>query len=137
MKDFGLPDDILRFVNYPTRFDQREAGARCWSRRASRSRRLEDYAWRLWDYWERHLDPDLFVDRSLRGKVAGKVVLVTGGSAGIGKATACKLAEAGARTIIVARDTTKLDAACEEAARRGLALTPMQPTSPTPRNARP
>ena len=54
----------------------------CSTRPASRFRRLEAYAWRLWDYWERHLDPDLFIDRSLRGRVAGKVVLVTGGSAG-------------------------------------------------------
>jgi hypothetical protein len=36
----------------------------------------------LWDYWERHLDPDLFIDRSLKGTVGGKVVLVTGGSLG-------------------------------------------------------
>ena len=49
---------------------------------------LEDYAWRLWDYWERRLDPDLFVDRTLRGRVAGHVVLITGGSSGIGLAAA-------------------------------------------------
>ncbi|MCK7497601.1 MAG: SDR family NAD(P)-dependent oxidoreductase [Comamonadaceae bacterium] len=61
---------------------------------------LRDYAWRLWDYWERHLDPDLFIDRSLSGAVQGKVVLVTGGSAGIGKAAAHKIAEAGAMTLI-------------------------------------
>ena len=28
---------------------------------------LNDYAWRMWDYWERHLDPELFIDRSLKG----------------------------------------------------------------------
>ncbi len=122
LKDFGLPDDVLRFVNYPTRFDQREAG-RLLEPAGITVPDLEDYAWRLWDYWERHLDPDLFVDRSLRGKVASKVVVVTGGSSGIGKAAAFKLAEAGARTIIVARDKIKLDQACEEAAQRGLALT--------------
>jgi hypothetical protein len=27
MKDLGLPDDILEFVNYPTRFDRRETDA--------------------------------------------------------------------------------------------------------------
>ncbi len=125
MKDLGLPDEILRFVAYPTRFDQREA-ERLLKPAGIEVPDLEDYAWRLWDYWERHLDPDLFIDRSLRGKVAGKVVMVTGGSAGIGKATALKIAEAGARTIIVARDRMKLDAVCEEAAQLGFSITPYE-----------
>ncbi|UCE32142.1 MAG: SDR family NAD(P)-dependent oxidoreductase, partial [Burkholderiales bacterium] len=64
--------------------------------------------WRLWDYWERHLDPDLMIDRSLRGQVRGKVVLITGGSSGIGLATAVKVAEAGAITVICGRDEQKL-----------------------------
>ena len=93
---------------------------------------LEDYAWRLWDYWERHLDPDLFIDRSLRGKVAGKVVLVTGGSAGIGKAAALKIAEAGARSPSSSRrDKEKLDAGARRRRERGLTSSPMPPTSPT------
>ena len=29
--------------------------------------RSQTYAPKLWDYWERHLDPDLFIDRSLAG----------------------------------------------------------------------
>ena len=57
---------------------------------------LEDYAWRLWDYWERHLDPDLFIDRSLEGRVRGQVVVVTGGPPASGTGTAARLAEAGA-----------------------------------------
>ena len=118
LKDLGLPDDIMTFVNYPTRFDRREtdkalegSGIACPN--------LHDYAWRLWDYWERHLDPDLFIDRSLRGTVGGKVVLITGGSSGIGLAAAHKFAEAGATTIICGRDQDKLDAACAEAKARG------------------
>ena len=59
---------------------------------ASPCPRLETYAWRLWDYWERHLDPDLQIDRTLKGKVRGKVVLITGGSSGIGLAAAKKIA---------------------------------------------
>ncbi|MGZ5205389.1 MAG: SDR family oxidoreductase, partial [Caldimonas sp.] len=107
LKDLGLPEDMLTFVNFPTRYDCREmlaalkgSGIEC--------PKLPDYAWRLWDYWERHLDPALKVDRSLRGTVAGKVVLVTGGSSGIGLAAAIKFAEAGAITIICARDEAKL-----------------------------
>jgi len=119
MKELGLPEDVFMFVNYPTRFDSRE------THNLLRPAGIvvppfEEYAWRLWDYWERHLDPDLFVDRSLRGAVAGKRVLVTGGSAGIGKAVALRLAQAGAKTLIVARDEEKLDLTRKEFAAQRL-----------------
>jgi NAD(P)-dependent dehydrogenase (short-subunit alcohol dehydrogenase family) len=113
MSDMGLPEDILNFINYPTRFDCRETTAALKGSGIS-CPKLEDYAWRLWDYWERNLDPSLFIDRSLRGNVAGKVVLVTGGSSGIGLAAAIKFAEAGAITVIVARDEAKLAEAKKE-----------------------
>jgi NAD(P)-dependent dehydrogenase (short-subunit alcohol dehydrogenase family) len=118
MTDLGLPEAMLTFVNYPTRFDCRETlaalkgtGVACPN--------LKDYAWRLWDYWERHLDPDLHIDRSLRGTVCGKVVLITGGSSGIGLAAAHKFADAGAITVICGRDQAKLDEACAEARAKG------------------
>jgi len=113
MKDLGLPEDIFTFVNYPTRFDCRETEAALKGSGIA-CPNLHDYAWRLWDYWERHLDPALFIDRSLRGTVGGKVVLVTGGSSGIGLAAACKFAQAGAVTLICARDADKLAEAVKE-----------------------
>jgi NAD(P)-dependent dehydrogenase (short-subunit alcohol dehydrogenase family) len=113
MKDLGLPDDMLTFVNFPTRYDRRELDAAL-KGSGIECPKLDDYAWRLWDYWERHLDPDLFIDRSLKGTVGGKVVLVTGGSSGIGLAAAIKFAEAGAVTIICARDADKLAEAVAE-----------------------
>ena len=121
MKDLGLPDGILQFLNYPTRFDNRDA-QRLLDQAGIRVPRIEDYAWRLWDYWERHLDPDLHIDRSLRGRVANRIVLITGGSSGIGKAAALKIAAAGAVTLIVARDAAKLAATRLEAAARGLSI---------------
>lgn len=118
MKDLGLPDDMMQFINYPTRFDNRDAAAVLKGSGIS-CPRLDDYAYRIWDYWERHLDPDLFIDRTLRGQVSGKVVLVTGGSSGIGLAAAHKLAEAGAITIICGRDQDKLAEAKREINERG------------------
>ena len=107
MKDLGMPEDMLTFVNYPTRFDRRDTDAML-KGSGIECPNLSDYAWRLWDYWERHLDPALFIDRSLKGTVGGKVVLVTGGSSGIGLSASCRFAEAGAITIICARDADKL-----------------------------
>jgi len=106
LADLGIPKDMFTFVNYPTRFDTRET-EKALKGTAIQVPRLEEYAWRLWDYWERHLDPDLFIDRSLEGKVKDKVVVVTGGTSGIGEATAYKLAEAGAQVVVVARDPEK------------------------------
>ena len=118
MKDLGLPEDILRFVNYPTRFDCRETTAALKGTGIA-CPRLDDYASVIWDYWERHLDPDLFIDRTLRGQVAGKVVLITGGSSGIGLAAAAKMAQAGAITIVCGRDEARLAQARETIAAQG------------------
>ena len=107
MKDLDLPEDIFEFVNWPTRYDRRELDAALKGSGIT-CPNLKDYAWVLWDYWERHLDPALFIDRSLKGTVGGKVVLVTGGSSGIGLSAACRFAEAGAITIICARGEDQL-----------------------------
>ncbi|MGL6070699.1 SDR family oxidoreductase [Craterilacuibacter sp.] len=121
MQDLGLPDDIFRFINYPTRFDCRET-TRVLKGTGIAVPPLDSYAWRLWDYWERHLDPALFVDRSLRGQVEGRVVLVTGATSGIGKATALKLLEAGAIVVTIARDLQKIEETVREFSDAGYTL---------------
>jgi short-subunit dehydrogenase len=107
LRDLQIPKSVLEFINYPTRFDASET-QKLLEKAKIRVPVLDDYAWRLWDYWERHLDPDLSIDRSLRGAVKGKVVVITGGSSGIGEAAAIRVAEAGGKVVIVARDEEKL-----------------------------
>ncbi len=109
LRELGLPRDLLGLINYPTRFDARETDSALKGSGIVLPD-IEDYAWVLWDYWERHLDPELFIDRSLAGHVRGRKILITGGSSGIGKATAEMLAQAGAEVMIVARGEDELQA---------------------------
>jgi NAD(P)-dependent dehydrogenase (short-subunit alcohol dehydrogenase family) len=113
LRDLGIPAAAMRMINYPTRFDCRET-ERALKGTKIRVPDLTAYAWKLWDYWERHLDPDLFVDHSLSGKVRGRTVLITGGSSGIGKAAALKIAGAGAKVLICARGEDELEATRKE-----------------------
>ena len=109
----GIPASMLSYVNYPTRFDSSNAQAALKGSGISVPP-LESYADRVWDYWERTLDPDLFKDRSLSAAVRGKVVLITGASSGIGKAAAVKAADAGATVLLVARSLEKLEETKQE-----------------------
>jgi short-subunit dehydrogenase len=104
----GIPAGMLTYVNYPTSFDSSNTEAALAGSGISVPP-LESYADRVWDYWERTLDPDLFKDRTLSAAVRGKVVLITGASSGIGKATAVKVADAGATVLLVARSVEKLE----------------------------
>ncbi len=118
LNEMGIPASVVRYVNYPTTFDCTNAQAAL-AGSGIEVPPLETYADRLWDYWERNLDPDLFKDRSLSGAVRGKVVLITGASSGIGKATAVKVADAGATVLLVARSVEKLEGTKEEIERAG------------------
>jgi short-subunit dehydrogenase len=106
--EVGIPAGVLNYFNYPTHFDSTEAQAAL-EGSGIEVPPLESYADRVWDYWERNLDPDLFKDHSLSAAVRGKVVLITGASSGIGKATAVKAADAGATVLLVARSVDKLE----------------------------
>ncbi len=106
----GLPSGAAALFNWNTRFESRM------TRKALKGSgievpKLDSYAHRLWDYWERNLDPDLFIDHSLEGNVRGKVVIVTGGGSGIGLAAARRLAGAGAILVIAGRTLDKLEEA--------------------------
>ena len=108
LADVGIPEGVLEYVGLTAQFDTRDT-ERALAGSGIEVPELATYAEKLWDYWERHLDPDLFKDRSFEGAVNGKTVLITGASSGIGKATAVKVAAAGGIPLLVARSQDKLD----------------------------
>ena len=108
LSDYGIPDEVLEYVALTAQFDTRDT-ERALAGSGIEVPELETYADKLWDYWERHLDPDLFKDRSFEGAVNGKTVVITGASSGIGKAAAMKIAAAGGIPILVARSLDKLE----------------------------
>jgi NAD(P)-dependent dehydrogenase (short-subunit alcohol dehydrogenase family) len=69
---------------------------------------LHRYAWRIWDYWERHMDEEAMTERNLRAVLQDRVVVVTGASSGIGRAVASHVGRHGARVMLVSRSADKL-----------------------------
>jgi NAD(P)-dependent dehydrogenase (short-subunit alcohol dehydrogenase family) len=108
-----IPHELLVAADYDMQFDCK-ATLDVLDGSGIKVPKLEDYAYRLWDYWERNLDPALAIDQSLAGNVAGKTILVTGASTGIGYAAARLFACAGAKVLLVARNEAKLKLVCSE-----------------------
>jgi short-subunit dehydrogenase len=106
--DLGVPPEAMENRDFRCTFDARDA-QRALSGTGIAVPPLSTYAPRLWDYWERNLDPDLFRERSLTSSIKGKKVLITGASSGIGWETALKVGEAGGEVILVSRTREKLE----------------------------
>ncbi len=71
LRDLGIPAAAMTLDQLSDAFRLPRNRTRAQGHEDPRAE-LQGYAWRLWDYWERHLDPDLFVDHSLSGKVRGQ-----------------------------------------------------------------
>jgi NAD(P)-dependent dehydrogenase (short-subunit alcohol dehydrogenase family) len=108
LADFGIPEGILDNMALIPQFDTRDT-ERALAGTGIEVPPLQSYADKLWDYWERNLDPDLFKDRSFEAVINGKTVIITGASSGIGKAAAHKIAAAGGIPLLVARSVDKLE----------------------------
>lgn len=108
LEDLGIPEQLIEMANYPTKFDCRET-KKALADSDIHVPELASYAAPIWDFWERNLDPDLFEAKNLLQAVKGKVVMLTGGTSGIGLATAKRLAETDCTLILVARKEGNLE----------------------------
>jgi len=118
LADFGIPPVVLEHMAIRPQFDTRDTD-RALAGSGIAVPELGTYAERLWDYWERTLDPDLHKDRSFAKAIDGRTVIITGASSGIGRATALKVAAAGGIPLLVARGLEKLEALREEIEAKG------------------
>jgi thioester reductase-like protein len=113
LADLGIPEEVVDHMTLKPQFDARDA-ERALAGTGIEVPELHTYADKLWDYWERRLDPDLYKDRSFEHLINGRTVVITGASSGIGRATALKVAAAGGIPLLVARGLDKLEALREE-----------------------
>jgi thioester reductase-like protein len=113
LADLGIPEEVVAHMALKPQFDTRDT-ERALAGSGIEVPELHAYADKLWDFWERKLDPDLYKDRSFGHVVNGRTVVITGASSGIGRATALKVAAAGGVPLLVARGTERLEALREE-----------------------
>ena len=113
LADLGIPEEVIEHMALRPQFDTRDT-ERALAGSGIEVPELHTYADRLWDFWERTLDPDLYKDRTFGHIVNGRTVVITGASSGIGRATALTVAAAGGIALLVARGVEKLDALREE-----------------------
>ncbi len=113
-----IPGAALRYVSIRTRFTC-DCATAALQGTGIECPPLSSYAWKIWDYWERNLDPEALTERNLRTALEDRVVVVTGASSGIGRATASLIARHGAQVVLVARTREKLDDLKSEIERAG------------------
>jgi short-subunit dehydrogenase len=122
LRDLGIPPQVHEALGRPVRYDTTRidhalagTGIRC--------PRQTDYIEALWDYWLRHLDPDRDPLAVRRRHFAGKVVMITGASSGIGASLALACARAGATVALVARRGDALESVAADARALGTVAT--------------
>jgi thioester reductase-like protein len=114
LRELGIPEEVLAHMELVPRFDTAEAGAALAGTPLEQPPPLHDYASRLWDYWEREMDPGIARGRTLKEALDGRHVMITGASSGIGRSTALRVAAVGGIPLLVARNVEKLEEARAE-----------------------
>ena len=109
LRELGIPSEVLAHMELVPRFDTHQAGSALAGSALEQPPPLDEYAARLWDYWEREMDPNIRRGRTLKEALGGRHVMITGASSGIGRSTALKLAAAGGVPLLVARSVENLE----------------------------
>jgi thioester reductase-like protein len=109
LRELGIPREVLAHMELVPRFDTRLTTAALQGSAYEQPPPLADYVSRLWDYWEREMEPATGRGRTLKEALEGRHVVITGASSGIGRSTALKVAAAGGVPLLVARNVEKLE----------------------------
>jgi thioester reductase-like protein len=109
LRELGIPEEVLGHMELVPRFDSREAQRALAGTPLEQPPALHDYVARLWDFWDREMEPDLRRGGTLKEAIEGRTVMITGASSGIGRSTALKVAAAGGIPLLVARNVEKLE----------------------------
>jgi thioester reductase-like protein len=109
LRELGIPREVLAHMELVPRFDTRLTGAALQGSAYEQPPPLADYVSRLWDYWEREMEPATGRGRTLKEALEGRHIVITGASSGIGRSTALKVAAAGGVPLLVARNVEKLE----------------------------
>lgn len=118
LAELGVPLEVLPHLSMPVDFDTAVTTAAL-AGSGIELPALREYAGPIYRYWLEHLDVDRNRRQSPRGPLHGKVVLITGASSGIGKASALAAARRGAEVVIVARRADQLELVRQEIADAG------------------
>lgn len=118
LDELGIPRDVLPHLSMRVEFDTTETTTALAGNGIDLPE-LRDYARPLYEYWRSHLDPDRARSRQTPGPLHGRTVLVTGASAGIGRAAALKASRRGATVLLVARRADELEQVRDEISAAG------------------
>jgi thioester reductase-like protein len=114
LRNLGIPEEVVGHMELKPRFDTTETARALAGSPLEQPPPLNDYLKLLWDYWERNMDTNVRRGRTMKEALQGKLVMITGASSGIGRATALKVAAAGGIPLLVARNVEKLEEARAE-----------------------
>ena len=109
LRELGIPREVIGHMELVPRFDTHQAAKALAGSSLEQPPALHDYVARLWDYWEREMEPDVGRGRSLKEALGGRHVMITGASSGIGRSAALKVAAAGGIPLLVARNVEQLE----------------------------